>query len=90
MRSLPTYANLKRFFRERFQTQFLSVGDNVWFFFAVHGELHEGQPVQLKHKVERIAVTKESAWSWCLFWVESFKWGPLKNRVMLVKDLSVK
>lgn len=42
MRSVPTFANLKRFFRERFQQQFLSVGDNVWFFFAGHGELHEG------------------------------------------------
>ncbi len=42
MRSEPTYANLKRFFRERFQTPFLSVGDNFWFFFAGHGELHEG------------------------------------------------
>jgi formylglycine-generating enzyme required for sulfatase activity len=42
MRSLPTYANLKRFFRERFQTPFLNVGDNFWFFFAGHGELHAG------------------------------------------------
>lgn len=42
MRSEPTYANLKRFFRERFQAPFLSVGDNFWFFFAGHGELHEG------------------------------------------------
>ncbi|MEO0827442.1 MAG: SUMF1/EgtB/PvdO family nonheme iron enzyme [Cyanobacteria bacterium J06635_15] len=42
MRSLPTYANLKRFFRERFQSSFLNVGDNFWFFFAGHGELHEG------------------------------------------------
>ncbi|MEA5466662.1 SUMF1/EgtB/PvdO family nonheme iron enzyme [Leptothoe sp. PORK10 BA2] len=42
LRSLPTYANLKRFFRERFQTSFLNVGDNFWFFFAGHGELHEG------------------------------------------------
>lgn len=42
LRSLPTYANLKRFFRERFQQPFLGVGDNVWFFFAGHGKLHEG------------------------------------------------
>jgi uncharacterized caspase-like protein len=42
IRSLPTYANLKRFFRERFQSQFLNAGDNFWFFFAGHGELHEG------------------------------------------------
>jgi formylglycine-generating enzyme required for sulfatase activity len=42
MRSLPTYANLKRFFRERFQKPFLNVGDNFWFFFAGHGELHAG------------------------------------------------
>ncbi|MDV3351412.1 SUMF1/EgtB/PvdO family nonheme iron enzyme [Leptothoe sp. LEGE 181152] len=42
MRSLPTFANLKRFFRERFQRSFLNVGDNFWFFFAGHGELHEG------------------------------------------------
>ncbi|WP_348917944.1 caspase family protein [Adonisia turfae] len=42
IRSLPTYANLKRFFRERFQKSFLSVGDNFWFFFAGHGELHGG------------------------------------------------
>lgn len=43
MRSEPTYANLKRFFRERFQQPFLSVGDNFWFFFAGHGDLHEGR-----------------------------------------------
>jgi formylglycine-generating enzyme required for sulfatase activity len=42
MRSLPTYANLKRFLRERFQQPFLEMGDNFWFFFAGHGELHEG------------------------------------------------
>ncbi len=41
MRSLPTYANLKRFFREWFQSASLSVGDNFWFFFAGHGEIHE-------------------------------------------------
>ncbi len=41
MRSRPTYANLKRFFREWFQSASLSVGDNFWFFFAGHGELHE-------------------------------------------------
>ncbi len=41
MRSLPTYANLKRFFREWFQSASLNVGDNFWFFFAGHGEIHE-------------------------------------------------
>ena len=41
LRSLPTYANLKRFLRE-FQASKLSVGDNLWFFFAGHGELHSG------------------------------------------------
>jgi uncharacterized caspase-like protein len=41
MRSLPTFANLKRFFRERFQPS-LNAGDTVWFFFAGHGELYEG------------------------------------------------
>ncbi|MBX2864870.1 MAG: caspase family protein, partial [Leptolyngbyaceae cyanobacterium MAG.088] len=42
LRSEPTYANLKYFFRKRFAEPFLDVGDNVWFFFAGHGELHEG------------------------------------------------
>lgn len=42
LRSEPTFANLKRFFRERFATPFLGVGDNLWFFFAGHGELHGG------------------------------------------------
>ncbi len=41
MRSLPTYANLKRFFREWFQSKPLSVGDNFWFFFAGHGEIYD-------------------------------------------------
>ncbi|MGB3296784.1 MAG: SUMF1/EgtB/PvdO family nonheme iron enzyme [Phormidesmis sp.] len=41
MRSLPTYANLKRFFREWFQSKSLGVGDNFWFFFAGHGEIHD-------------------------------------------------
>ena len=42
IRSLPTYANLTYFFRKRFQRKFLNVGDNFWFFFAGHGELHQG------------------------------------------------
>ncbi|NET37482.1 MAG: SUMF1/EgtB/PvdO family nonheme iron enzyme [Cyanothece sp. SIO1E1] len=42
MRSLPTFANLKRFLRERFKEPFLTTGDNFWFFFAGHGEVHEG------------------------------------------------
>jgi len=42
MRSQPTYANLKRFFRQRFAQPFLNVGDNFWFFFTGHGEFHEG------------------------------------------------
>lgn len=42
MRSQPTFANLKRFFRERFQKPFLTLGDTFWFFFAGHGEFHEG------------------------------------------------
>ena len=42
IRSLPTFANLKRFLRERFQQPFLETGDNFWFFFAGHGELQEG------------------------------------------------
>lgn len=42
LRSEPTFANLKRFFRERFEIPSLSSGDNLWFFFAGHGELHSG------------------------------------------------
>lgn len=41
MRSLPTYTNLKRFFREWFQADLLSVGDNFWFSFAGHGEIYD-------------------------------------------------
>jgi formylglycine-generating enzyme required for sulfatase activity/uncharacterized caspase-like protein len=42
MRSVPTYGNLKRFLRDRFQAPFLVTSDNLWFFFAGHGELHDG------------------------------------------------
>ncbi|TVQ26372.1 MAG: hypothetical protein EA367_00255, partial [Leptolyngbya sp. DLM2.Bin15] len=42
MRSLPTYANLMHFFQKRFEKPFLEAGDNFWFFFAGHGELHGG------------------------------------------------
>jgi formylglycine-generating enzyme required for sulfatase activity/uncharacterized caspase-like protein len=42
MRSEPTYANLRYFFRKRFQNQFLSAADNFWFFFAGHGQLQDG------------------------------------------------
>jgi uncharacterized caspase-like protein len=42
MKSYPTYGSLKRFFRERFQDPFLTAGDNLWLFFAGHGEQHEG------------------------------------------------
>lgn len=36
--SLPTYATLRRFLRTRFEQPFLSPGDNLWFFFAGHGD----------------------------------------------------
>ena len=52
MRSLPTYANLKRFFREWFQANLLSVGDNFWFFFAGHGEIHDGHDYLLPIDVD--------------------------------------
>mgnify|MGYP001801218229 FL=1 len=42
MRSQPTFGNLLRFFDQRFSKEFLNDGDNFWFFFAGHGELHEG------------------------------------------------
>ena len=35
--STPSYANLRRFLRVRFEQPFLSKGDNFWFFFAGHG-----------------------------------------------------
>ncbi|MEM7063446.1 MAG: SUMF1/EgtB/PvdO family nonheme iron enzyme [Cyanobacteria bacterium P01_B01_bin.77] len=38
----PSYTNLKRFLRQRFQRKFLEVGDNFWFFFAGYGERHRG------------------------------------------------
>ena len=56
MRSLPTYANLKRFFRERFQQQFLTDGDNFWFFFAGHGERHDGHDYLMPIDVDPGAV----------------------------------
>ena len=42
MEAKPTFANLLDFFEKRFQKPFLNVGDNLWLFFAGHGELHEG------------------------------------------------
>jgi uncharacterized caspase-like protein len=42
MEAKPTFANLLDFFEKRFQKPFLHVGDNLWLFFAGHGELHEG------------------------------------------------
>ncbi|NER00930.1 MAG: caspase family protein [Cyanothece sp. SIO2G6] len=39
--STPSYANLRRFFRVRFEHPFLAGGDNVWFFFAGHGLRHQ-------------------------------------------------
>ncbi|NEN90848.1 MAG: caspase family protein [Okeania sp. SIO3H1] len=35
--SQPTYGTLKRFLRERFDKEFLSPGDNFWFFYSGHG-----------------------------------------------------
>ncbi|MEM8502632.1 MAG: SUMF1/EgtB/PvdO family nonheme iron enzyme [Cyanobacteria bacterium P01_D01_bin.1] len=42
MDSAPTFGNLMRFFRVRFEREFLRVGDNLWLFFAGHGMQHEG------------------------------------------------
>ncbi|MDB9526133.1 GUN4 domain-containing protein [Oscillatoria sp. CS-180] len=39
----PTYGNLITFLQDRFETPFLNAGDNCWFFFAGHGERHQGQ-----------------------------------------------
>jgi uncharacterized caspase-like protein len=38
--SQPTYATLIRFLTNRFKQQFLSTGDNLWFFFSGHGFRH--------------------------------------------------
>ncbi|NES78266.1 MULTISPECIES: GUN4 domain-containing protein [unclassified Okeania] len=35
--SQPTYGRLKRFLREIFDKEFLSAGDNFWFFYSGHG-----------------------------------------------------
>lgn len=37
----PTYGNLITFLQDRFESPFLSIGDNCWFFFAGHGERHQ-------------------------------------------------
>ncbi|MEO1388405.1 MAG: caspase family protein [Cyanobacteria bacterium J06634_6] len=45
MRSSLTYANLVNFFgqlQNLFQRNVLTVGDNLWFFFSGHGQLHNG------------------------------------------------
>ena len=39
----PTYGNLVTFLEDRFQPGVLGVGDNCWFFFAGHGERHDGK-----------------------------------------------
>jgi uncharacterized caspase-like protein len=36
----PTYGNLRRFFRAQFEEPLLEAGDNLWFFFAGHGQRH--------------------------------------------------
>lgn len=41
IRSQPTYTNLNRFFRVRFEEPFLNPGDNLWFFFAGHGKRYK-------------------------------------------------
>ena len=38
--SQPTYGNLRRFLRIRFDKPFLGAGDNLWFFFSGHGLRH--------------------------------------------------
>ncbi|MEL6384392.1 MAG: GUN4 domain-containing protein [Cyanobacteria bacterium J06626_18] len=37
----PTYGNLITFLQDRFESEFLTTGDNCWFFFAGHGERHQ-------------------------------------------------
>ncbi len=39
--SRPTYGALRRFLRVRFEEDFLSDGDNLWFFFSGHGIRHQ-------------------------------------------------
>ena len=36
----PTYGHLRRFLRAQFEEPLLNPGDNLWFFFAGHGERH--------------------------------------------------
>lgn len=36
-----TYGNLANFLQDRFESAFLTAGDNCWFFFAGHGERHQ-------------------------------------------------
>ncbi|WP_309242658.1 SUMF1/EgtB/PvdO family nonheme iron enzyme [Limnofasciculus baicalensis] len=38
--SQPSFANLRRFLRSNFEQPLLEAGDNLWFFFAGHGQRH--------------------------------------------------
>lgn len=38
LQSSPTFINLRRFLRVRFEERFLQPSDNIWFFFAGHGK----------------------------------------------------
>lgn len=40
--TVPTYGNLRRFLRVQFDEPLLGPGDNLWFFFAGHGEYYAG------------------------------------------------
>ncbi|BAY82124.1 hypothetical protein NIES267_16030 [Calothrix parasitica NIES-267] len=39
----PTFGRLRRFFRVNFEKPLLSAGDNLWFFFAGHGQRDAGR-----------------------------------------------
>lgn len=52
MPSLPTFVNLRRFLRERFDRPFLEQGDNLWFFFAGYGEQHDSHDYLLPMDVD--------------------------------------
>jgi formylglycine-generating enzyme required for sulfatase activity len=42
LKAVPTYGAVMNFLHRRFESPFLKLGDDLWFFFAGHGKRHQG------------------------------------------------
>ncbi len=84
LKSTPTYATLRRFFRTRFEEPFLRPGDNLWFFFAGHGKRHEDQDYLMPSDADPEDDIEKSTWIPLRYITDRLRRSGADNIILLI------